>query len=336
MTGNVRVAAYVVLAVGALTLPSVGSAVLAPGTPGTAAGLIGLGGLSVVLAAALAGFRFAAITSATTGVLGGAGVAADGQAIAGVAVMVAVAVALGVSARFSLQQATLTPAITVAFIVAEAPAQTPLSPLPEGLAFGAALAGYGLAIAALTAVVGLSRKGPAAAQPSAAAPEPSWTRIWGYVVALSVATIATTSIALTGGWGHTGGWLIMTPFIVMLPYVQDSWRKALRRAAGTVGGFAIAMGLAAVFGQGPVLTGFGVLFVGLTAYALVKKWPYAAYALVLTPAIVIVESAGRQVEQTAQDRLAATLLGVVIAIAITMAIYPIDRYFARRAGIEHF
>ena len=128
----------------------------------------------------------------------------------------------------------------------------------------------------------------------------------------------------------------MTPFIVISPYVQDGWRKAINRAIGTVGGFAIASALAFVLGSGPALSVMGVAFAALTAVALVKQWHYAIYALCLTPAIVILESIGRPVEQTADNRLLATILGVGISLAVMAVAVPTYRRTAKEAGIDHY
>lgn len=324
MTDRAKVVTLVAVAIFALALPS---AVLVPLGATTAAGLFGLGGLGVVLASALGGWRLAMITGALLGVLGGGGVAAAGQQLPGVLVMVSAAIGVGLSAHFSVQQGTINSAITVAFIVAEAPRQAPVE---GGVAFGVALGAYAVAVALLIRLLGLAREAPPVT------PGPSWTRTWGFTISLVIATIATTALALASNLGHTGGWLIMTPFIVMLPYVQDSWRKALSRGAGTVGGFALAMLASSLVGPGLALSVVGVFFAALTAYALVKKWPYATYALVLTPAIVIIESSGRSVEQTAQQRLVATLLGIAIALAVMAVAFPLDRFFARRAGVTHY
>jgi uncharacterized membrane protein YccC len=147
-----------------------------------------------------------------------------------------------------------------------------------------------------------------------------------------MASIATTTIAFDTQWGHPGGWLIMTPFIVLRPYVRDGWRKALDRGLGTIGGFAIAMVLAWLFGSGPLLTAFGFAFAILSAYAWAAKWSYAAYGLVLTPAVVIIESIGRPVETTADNRLEATLIAIAIVFVVIAAEVVLDRFARHREG----
>lgn len=301
---------------GSLILPAL---VLGPLGAPTAASLIGLGGLGVALLTVVAGWRIALYSSAALGLLSGLAVAAAGNTWAGVVVMVLVAVGQGLSARIGLQQMITTLSITVAFVTAEDPTQ---SPVASGLTFAIAMGGYAALVTLIAHVVGRSDSHSTQGK----AHDPSWPRTWGYTVSLALATVATSVVALLWQWGHTGGWLIMTPFIVMLPYVQGSVRKALSRGAGTIGGFAIAMVAYEVLGSGWLITSVGIAFGVLAATAVFRKWPYAIYALWLTPAIVILESIGRNVEVTAQERLGATVLGVGIALVFSFAAYGVGRF----------
>jgi len=293
-----------------------------------AAGLIGLAGLGLVLVTLTAGIRAGVIASIVMGVLGGIAIAGGQNVLIQVIVMVLAAALLGLTARWKWNRGFILLPITLAFVAAESPAQEPLQ---TGVAFGLAMTGYALIATLGTAL--LRGKHHASEQQRATS---SWSRTIGYAIVLGTAAIATTTIAVSLDWGHTGGWLIMTPFIVISPYVQDGWRKAINRAIGTVGGFAIASALAFVLGSGPALSVMGVAFAALTAVALVKQWHYAIYALCLTPAIVILESIGRPVEQTADNRLIATILGVGISLAVMAVAVPTYRRTAKEAGIDHY
>ena len=293
-----------------------------------AAGLIGLAGLGLVLVTLTAGIRAGVIASIVMGVLGGIAIAGGQNVLIQVIVMVLAAALLGLTARWKWNRGFILLPIALAFVAAESPAQEPLQ---TGFAFGLAMSGYALIATLGTAL--LRGKHHASEQQRATS---SWSRTIGYAIVLSTAAIATTTIAVSLHWGHTGGWLIMTPFIVISPYVQDGWRKAINRAIGTVGGFAIASALAFVLGSGPALSVMGVAFAALTAVALVKQWHYAIYALCLTPAIVILESIGRPVEQTADNRLLATILGVGISLAVMAVAVPTYRRTAKEAGIDHY
>lgn len=322
MSARARTTVFALLALGSLALPSLA---LAPAGASTAAGLIGLGGLGAVLVTLVGGYRMALLCSLALGITSGLAVMADGRTLLAVVVMVLVAVGQGLASRLDLQRATLAMAITVAFVVAEDPSH---SPVAGGIAFGMAMGGYALATASITTL--LTRQAPDH-QSHPPASTPSLQRSWGYAANLAIAATATTAIAVTWDWGHTGGWLIMTPFIVMLPHARDSFTKALSRGAGTVGGFAIAMTLDWILGPGALLTMCGVGFAVLAVVAIARRWKYTVYAMVLTPAIVIMESIGRSVEDTAHARLVATLLGVVIALGLTALAYPVDRILTQRA-----
>jgi uncharacterized membrane protein YgaE (UPF0421/DUF939 family) len=46
--------------------------------------------------------------------------------------------------------------------------------------------------------------------------------------------------------------------------------------------------------------------------------PYWIYATVLTPAIVLLESAGATVDEVAEQRLGATLIGVTVTVLVML------------------
>ena len=327
VTKRSRTAVLVAVATIALVVPNV---VFAGTAATTATGLIGLGALGLAFVTLLAGVRMGLIASGVLAVLSGVAVVAGSHVASAVAVMIVVAFAQALSSRVHLEQAVTVLAITLAFIVAEDPTQEPLS---SGFVLGLVMGGYGAAVCVITGIVRSRLYASTPSSSPAATPSPlPWPRVWGYGIALAVAATATTTIALVAQWGHTGGWLIMTPFIVMRPYLRDGWRKAISRGLGTIGGFALAMVLALVFGSGYILTFLGVAFAVLAAYAMTNKWSYTIYALFLTPAIVIIESAGRPIARTADNRLEATLIAIAIVLVIAAAAMPIAHYLSKRAA----
>jgi len=325
MSSRTRLFAIIVLALAALIAPNL----VLTDAP-TAAGMLGLGGLGIVLATLAAGLRIGALAALAVGAASGIAVAGSAVIAVGVLVMVATALGLGVSARWHWNRAFIALPITVAFVVAEDPTQDPLA---SGITFGAAMAGYGL----LVAVISSPLRPHKHADQGTPAPAPaSWSRTWGYAAVLATTTAATSAIALGLDWGHTGGWLMMTPFIVIQPYVQDGWRKALSRTLGTVSGFLIAYALAELLGAGNLVTVIGVAFGVLAATAMVERWPYAVYATFLTPAIVILESSGRPIQTTADNRLVATISGVALALLAMAIATPLYRLQARKHGLDHY
>jgi hypothetical protein len=303
-----RIAITITAIMLALLIPNL---VLAPMGAPAAGSLIGLAGLGIAIAAASAGTRpalLAALLFAPATLL----MTVDqGNPTFGVVALVAVAAAIGLTARRGWNKAFVLTGIASAFIASE---WTPQEPLTDPFIFAFVMALY-LVVVALA--VGEINKRLLPPGKSADLP---WERVLAYTGVLVLSTITTALIALGGDWGHTGGWLIMTPFIVIQPSARDGWRKALDRSIGTLVGFAIAYLAAAVLGSGTALMIVGYVFAIATAIALVKKWPYALYATVLTPAIVILESAGRDVDQTGDNRIIATLLGVGISLVATAVV----------------
>lgn len=135
--------------------------------------------------------------------------------------------------------------------------------------------------------------------------------------------------------GHTGGWIILTILVVFQPSFGDGFHRAVRRAAGTLLGFIIAILCGAVLPSGALLSLAGTDFL-MAAFALMLQGrPYCLYATVLTPAIVLLESAGSTVDEVAEERLGATLIGVADTVVVKMvltALTPLaTRLVARNA-----
>lgn len=297
------------------------SALLSPFNAATAGSMIGLGGLGIAFVALATDLRVSLITAVAFAGLALLAAVGASHVIVGILALVAVAIGVGVTARWGWNRSFVMLPITLAFIASESVVGPPVD---STLVFAAAVLAYGIFVALIVTVL-RSRLLPPHKN-SVYSVQHSWAGTIGYAVMLVVTASITATIALLNGWGHTGGWLIMTPFIVIQPAMRDGMVKSVNRAVGTIAGFAIAYLAAEVLGSGPVLTAVGYAFAVLAVIAMVKHWHYALYAMVLTPAIVILESIGRSVQQTSDYRLVATLLGVGIALATMAVAMPIYRY----------
>jgi uncharacterized membrane protein YccC len=118
--------------------------------------------------------------------------------------------------------------------------------------------------------------------------------------------------------GHTGGWIILTILVVFQPSLGDGFRKAAYRAAGTVLGFVIAVLVGAVVTNSGLLYLIGTAFLMVAFILMLQARPYWIYATVLTPAIVLLESAGTTVDEVAEQRLGATLIGVTVTVLVML------------------
>lgn len=296
-------------------------AVLSPFGAATAGSLIGLGGLGIAFVAIATDLRVSLTTAVVFAGLALLAAVGANLLILGILALVAVAIGVGVTARWGWNRSFITLPITLAFIASE-PVVDP--PMDSPLVFAAAALAYGVLVA-LTVTVLRNRLLPPRTH-SIYSVHHSWSATIGYAVMLAVTASITATIALLNGWGHTGGWLIMTPFIVIQPAMRDGMVKSVNRAIGTIAGFAIAYLAAEILGSGTALTATGYACAVLAVIAMVKHWNYALYAMVLTPAIVILESIGRSAQETGEYRLVATLLGVGIALATMAVAMPIYRY----------
>ena len=163
----------------------------------------------------------------------------------------------------------------------------------------------------------------------------SAVRARAYATLLTIATVATTAIAVFWQWGHAGGWLIMTPLIVLQPHLHDALAKSVRRAIGTTVGFVIAFGLAVILPSGWIVYLVGALFALASTVAMQRKWDYSVYAIFLTVTIVLFEGASTSITQTDLTRLGATLAGIGLVLCILVAALPFYRSANRRITQTH-
>lgn len=117
-------------------------------------------------------------------------------------------------------------------------------------------------------------------------------------------------------------WLILTVYMIFLSaFLSDDALPAMRRkmvyravgTVGTVGGIFIAAGLALVVTNQNALVICALVFATLAASRTLASAPYWQLVVLLTPAMVFLDSGGVHVDVTALTRLACTLIGIVLA-----------------------
>lgn len=153
-------------------------------------------------------------------------------------------------------------------------------------------------------------------------------RVLAYSSILALLVGVATWFVVDLDLGHTGGWIILTILVVFQPSLGAGFRKAAERAGGTVLGFVIAIVLGLLLPGGWVLPAAGTVFLMGSFVLMLQGRPYWIYAAVLTPGIVLLESIGSTVDKVAEERLAATLIGITGTVLVMLVLAPLARYLS--------
>jgi len=142
--------------------------------------------------------------------------------------------------------------------------------------------------------------------------------------ALRVAVIGAPALALTARWaGPLGHWLTITLLLTMQPYFALTWVRALERIGGTVLGGVLAAAIA-YFCRSPFAT-VAVLFpLNVLAFSL-RRVSFGLYMAALTPIVVLlveIEAPGTSELAIAYERALYTVIGGVLAVVGTLALWP--------------
>lgn len=291
-----------------------------------AAGIAALVGVCVLLASLLADRRVAVLLVPPLAVAGWLACLVSDRPWLAALVMACCAGAAGLTARWGMASAVSMAPITVGFVLADPPALRADNP---ALTTGVIMLATGL----LTAAAGwlMARHLPSPSLQSASAP-----RAEAYAALLALLTGVAAWIVVTFHWSHAGAWLIMTILVVVQPYLQDSWTRTLNRLAGTVLGFVLAIACMPLGQWPPFAYVVGAVAMFLALAAKVQHRAYWIYATFLTLAIVMLEGTGTSIEDTARERLVATLVGAAMALIATAILAPIYRRSATQRGLDRW
>lgn len=274
---------------------------------GEAGSFIGLAGVGSVVAVLAVGFRIGLIVTLVAGAAASALTLASVTWWSAAIVMSLAALGFGLTARKGWQGGLVTMMIALSFVASEGAAVVdPLS--RAALVLGVGFIVWGALVSLLTFV--FFRRPVFPAKPE------SWRTVLGYASMLVVVTFITQSLAIGLDLGHVGGWLVMTPFLVILPHIHDGFVKSLRRAAGTIAGFFIVIGLSELTTSRAILSAVGAIAFTAALFAKLKDWNYFFFALFLTPGIVILEGLSSSVTQLAEYRLEATLVAIGLSLVL--------------------
>lgn len=124
---------------------------------------------------------------------------------------------------------------------------------------------------------------------------------------------------------HAGSWVILTFVVIIQPRLNDSLTKAVHRAAGTILGFFISIGIATTVHAPVLLYVAGGVALCFALYDMIEHKPYWLYATAVTVAVVILEGSSTSILATAQQRLWATTVAAGIALAVVAVLAPLAR-----------
>jgi hypothetical protein len=244
-----------------------------------------------------------ALPAAMTGVVA-AGIA--GQALAA-ACFVALACLLVAPANI-VQNGLLSGIPTIAAVYACLPARQ------DPVQVGAWMLVGGAIVVGVSALTRRSRSAPVGVDP--------WTA-WAHAIAMAGVVGVIVLVLGVVDIPH-GYWIAMTMTIVLRPYGTETQSVARQRVVGTTLGTVLALALAVVLPGWAAFTVAVALLVLVVANALMGR--YSQQVMFLTPFIVLVGSgSGEEAVGVAVQRVAATLLGALLAAGIALALWRVDQ-----------
>jgi uncharacterized membrane protein YccC len=146
---------------------------------------------------------------------------------------------------------------------------------------------------------------------------------WAHAIAMAVVVGVIVLILGVVEIPH-GYWIAMTMTIVLRPYGTETQSVARQRVVGTTLGTVLALALAVALPGWAALAAAVALLVLVVANALVGR--YAQQVMFLTPFIVLIGSgSGEEAFGIGVQRVAATLLGALLAAGIALALWRVDQ-----------
>lgn len=129
-----------------------------------------------------------------------------------------------------------------------------------------------------------------------------------------------------------GVWLTLTIVIILIyPYAGRSTTRAIQRAAGTILGFLIAIGVGS---SGlPDFLYYAAAFVFLEIALLMRITPhkkYWEYVMFLTPGVVLISGSASEITEVSDNRLYATIAAAVACLLVL----GIERLLFWRGGLN--
>ncbi len=160
------------------------------------------------------------------------------------------------------------------------------------------------------------------------APPPDRTnRVADVYAVIAGVTCGIAAWATLAIWpGIAGAWLLITMVAIIQPDFDGAFGRGTQRVLGTLLGIlaAIALGLVATNAVADVMIGTILMVVAIHLLVIARR-PYWAGIAVLTPGVVLINTPGHTVLSISFDRLSFTLLGVAVAVPLTLLVARLGR-----------
>ncbi len=269
-----------------------------------------------------AGWRTGIIATGPFAVLAGLAAWTSPSPVFAAIVLAVAAFLRGYAAKFGLHDALILTVITLGFIVAMPPHFNSQVAAPLLVA----VVTLGSSVWA-TFVIFVLRK----QLPHMPLVKVNPQRVLVYSTVLATLVGIATFLVAQYNLGQTGGWIILTVLVVFQPHLGSGFKKAASRALGTVAGFGISIVIGEFFPTGSILYVFGFVFIVIMFIFLLQNRAYWLYAMVLTPAVVLLTSANSTVGVIAIERLKATIIGIAFTLLVMLALLPIEKHFEAKS-----
>ncbi len=173
-------------------------------------------------------------------------------------------------------------------------------------------------------VVGLATRLPRSAPVAGVEARRAWRH--AAVMAVSVGAV----VYLVAWWQVPHGyWVALTLTVVLRPFDDQTMSKAGQRVLGTIAGALLALVAATLLPLWALLALLAVSTVLSLAYAIGQD--YTRQVMFMTPAVVLLGSAGSSPGLIASERALATVAGALLAAAIALGLAGIET----RRGLRH-
>jgi uncharacterized membrane protein YccC len=141
-----------------------------------------------------------------------------------------------------------------------------------------------------------------------------------HALRMAIATAGTLLLVHALALEH-GYWATLTCLVIMQPHGAATWTKALQRVLGTILGAGLATLVASLVHAPLALTACVFAFVALGTALLPLN--YGAYAIFLTPGLVLLAEGHAGGLSLASVRIVNTLLGAGIALVGSRLLFPL-------------